>query len=411
MLRAFLIVCIALGLAGSKSRRLIITQRHSLSGTTLSAHINAAHLHRLAPSTNELKYNEDFDNVIRKLEEMNAKLGELKGDLEEVRALKLLNSRLDELAEAEESPKGHEEVVKALVAAGADVHFKDDDGWQPLFWAADHGVTAAVNALIDVGANVSHTDDDGWTAVMWACEKGFTPCVLALLAAGSDPNHAAENGGLFLYHGYNIAYNTCHDLTLTHNAYLIDTPLLIASLQGHLGVVNVLIGAGANVNHVENEGWSSLILASDKGHVQVVRALLAAGANVNHANNYGSTAVNRASRFGHTEVVQTLIKAGCDINYPNVDGLTPVICAAGKGHPKVVKALLEAGVNVLHKDKGGDTAMSYAIANNHPEVVALLHDKLKELEGAGVGGLTLGIRSLDEFVSISARERKARRVR
>lgn len=216
MLPAFFFLCIALGLvhrlAGSFR---LVNQRHSLSGK-LYGHTNDVNLHRLAPTTNELRYNQEFDNVIRKLEEMNTKLGELKEDLEEVRALKLLNSRLDQLEETEEcTTNGHEEVVKALVSAGADVHFRDDDGWQPLFWAADHGSTAAVNALIDVGANVSHTDDDGWTAIMWSCDKGFTPCVVALLAAGSDPNHAAENGGLYpmVSCTYIHAYNTCHHLT------------------------------------------------------------------------------------------------------------------------------------------------------------------------------------------------------
>ena len=32
--------------------------------------------------------------------------------------------------------KGHEAVVKALIEAGADVNKADDDGWTPLYMAA-----------------------------------------------------------------------------------------------------------------------------------------------------------------------------------------------------------------------------------------------------------------------------------
>ena len=72
------------------------------------------------------------------------------------------------------------------------------------------------------------------------------------------------------------------------------TSLLIASQNGHLGVVRELLARGANANAATNSGATPLILASRRGHVMVVRALLAAGADKRHVANHGETAVSLA---------------------------------------------------------------------------------------------------------------------
>ena len=56
----------------------------------------------------------------------------------------------------------------------------------------------------------------------------------------------------------------------------------------------------------------SLTVASRQGHVKVVRLLLEAGADKNSVGNIGFTALMAASRQGHIEVVQVLLNAGAD---------------------------------------------------------------------------------------------------
>ena len=51
-------------------------------------------------------------------------------------------------------------------------------------------------------------------------------------------------------------------------------------------------------------------MASQNGHVEVVQVLLAHGANVNHAAPYGANALFMASQQGHVEVVQLLLAHG-----------------------------------------------------------------------------------------------------
>ena len=72
------------------------------------------------------------------------------------------------------------------------------------------------------------------------------------------------------------------------------TSLLVASQEGHFGVVRELLARGANANAAINTGATPLIQASWKGHVDVVRALLAAGANKHHVANNGNTATSVA---------------------------------------------------------------------------------------------------------------------
>jgi ankyrin repeat protein len=54
--------------------------------------------------------------------------------------------------------------------------------------------------------------------------------------------------------------------------------------------------AGAEVNHVNNEGETALYWAA--GHLEAIQALLMVGANVNHASNLGWTALYAAAQKG-----------------------------------------------------------------------------------------------------------------
>ena len=58
--------------------------------------------------------------------------------------------------------------------------------------------------------------------------------------------------------------------------------------------MRALLARGANANAAFNTGETPLILASWQGHVDVVRALLAAGANKRHVQNDGATATSVA---------------------------------------------------------------------------------------------------------------------
>ena len=54
-------------------------------------------------------------------------------------------------------------------------------------------------------------------------------------------------------------------------------------------------------------------MASQNGHVEVVRVLIDAGALINQANTNGATPLLMASQDGHVDVVRLLIDAGATV--------------------------------------------------------------------------------------------------
>lgn len=59
-----------------------------------------------------------------------------------------------------------------------------------------------------------------------------------------------------------------------------------------------LIERGADVNAVNDGGWTPLHHAIEKGHENVVRMLIGAGANVNVRQNDGWTPLHQAVASG-----------------------------------------------------------------------------------------------------------------
>ena len=82
--------------------------------------------------------------------------------------------------------KGHLEVVKLLLGAGAKVDSKDDRyGQTPLSWAAENGHLEVVKLLLGAGANVNSKDDKyGRTPLSWAGYHGHLEVVKWLVLRG-----------------------------------------------------------------------------------------------------------------------------------------------------------------------------------------------------------------------------------
>ncbi|EGZ08506.1 hypothetical protein PHYSODRAFT_527526, partial [Phytophthora sojae] len=68
------------------------------------------------------------------------------------------------------------------------------------------------------------------------------------------------------------------------------TALILASENGHLKVVKLLLDRGAMVDSVDKVGDSSLISAAINGHVAVVNYLVEKGAFIELTNRQGWTA-------------------------------------------------------------------------------------------------------------------------
>ena len=75
---------------------------------------------------------------------------------------------------------------------------------------------------------------------------------------------------------------------------------------------------------VDIDGWTPLIAASVYGHLEVVRYLLEQGANRDKANIYGYTSLYCAAVEGYLETVKLLMVYGADLNARNNRGELPI---------------------------------------------------------------------------------------
>ncbi len=83
--------------------------------------------------------------------------------------------------------KGDAEVVKSLLAGGADSNIRGWRDYTPLHWAALRGHAAIVNVLVQAGALVDAVNQYGSTTLIFAADKGHEAVFKALLEAGADP--------------------------------------------------------------------------------------------------------------------------------------------------------------------------------------------------------------------------------
>lgn len=121
------------------------------------------------------------------------------------------------------------------------------------------------------------------------------------------------------------------------------TALIIATMDGYIGIVRLLIDEDANLNLQTNLGHTALMIGAINGYIEVVKLLIDKGADLNLQDNNGNTALMTAAFKGYTEIVRLLIDNGADLNLKNRFGETALMWAVKYGHTKIVKLLKSKG--------------------------------------------------------------------
>ncbi|KAL0985519.1 hypothetical protein UPYG_G00157930 [Umbra pygmaea] len=283
--------------------------------------------------------------------------------------------------------RGSVEVVKALLDRGLDENHKDDLGWTPLHAAACEGHRATCAALTERGsmARVGEMDIEGRTPLILAAQEGHCGTVRLLLDRRSPIDHRAYDGHSALSaatleghaevvellmrrgsdtdvrdaEGRPLLYLLVLECLLDMAALLMEkggvplesrdgegrTALHVASWQGSVEAVGLLLSHGADPNAQDAEGRTPLHSVAWKGHVEPGRLLLEArGVSVDLAcHQQGATALSIAAQEGHTNIVAMLLEKGADPDHGDKYGRSPVKVAGKRGHFTIVRLLESHG--------------------------------------------------------------------
>jgi len=287
-------------------------------------------------------------------------------------------SKMTALTDA--AQKGDTVVVRAFIAAGANVNFTEA-GATPLHHAARRGHADIVKLLIAAGADVNaHDNTDRKNTPLHSTARGGHPGIAkALIAAGADPN--AKN---------------CFK----------RTPLHYAAVRFDVELGKILVYTGAHINskdvnrmnpmdlaHENGETYfggydrdydaasldlGSISKAANKFKTEIAKAFLEASDHAKSPNKNGkiptdpATKTDSAAREDPAETVKVSVDAGPDLNATDADGSTALHVAAKKGQTDAVKALIEAGANVDTKDAEGDTPLHIVAKKGQTDVARAL---------------------------------------
>lgn len=119
-----------------------------------------------------------------------------------------------------------------------------------------------------------------------------------------------------------------------------NTPLLLASKNGHAHVVMLLLNNGADLSIRDENRRTALMLAARNGHSECLGALLDNNADLDAVDKNRNTALSYAARYGHAECVNLLLQNQAGIT-PNNMGQTPLDIALLYRHEKACAAFFD----------------------------------------------------------------------
>lgn len=317
---------------------------------------------------------------------------------------------------------GHVKCVEALLASEAiDLNAKDLKGNSIYHICAEFNNCEAMRVLLskkevrfveplfiknDRDENVIHT----------ACLHGHIEIIKLVVSKINDGGFSSldaflmskNKDGKLCFHiactkGYfNIVEYFLKDLNLNYFLDQLDndanSPLHLASLNGHLRIVHILVEHGANLNLKNKEGNTALEISCRLGYFEISKVLISRYSVIqtSQADKSNQNPLHIACSEGAYELVQLLLDKGAIIDAPNEENKNCLDIAISMGHREVVKVLLndknwekliqvksedrnEHRINVMNVAfKKQITKFSTNSKKESPQLVAMFENKMWE---------------------------------
>lgn len=180
-----------------------------------------------------------------------------------------------------------------------------------------------VRGLLEQGARVAARDSRNATALVRAAYGNHLDAAGLLIASGADVDLADDT---------------------RQSAYLIST----SEVGDDPRLLELTLAAGADVNAKDSYDGTGLIRAAERGHPRIVERLVRAGIDRDHVNRLGYTALHEAVVFGeggpeHQATVDVLVRGGVALDIPDGNGVRALTHAERRGQHEVAAILRAAG--------------------------------------------------------------------
>lgn len=290
--------------------------------------------------------------------------------------------------------------VKGLLAQGANINGRNEEGNTALICAITFRQTEAAIFLVESGANVTLRDSarKRRPPLFHALQAGDCKTAEILLQKGARVNERNLVGqpyfvDIVLSEPLEMA-RLCLKYGADANAKDITGRAIIChtTTRGNVPLTCLLLDHGADPNSRDVIG-NTLLLATirnarlqDADKIALVHSLLTYGAKPNEPDTWGVTALAHAAAADNVELLGALLDSGADPNRP-VHGDSLLVNAIYGARWDQVWALVERGrADPNIADARGRTPLRAAMESQNPDAVQLLleHGAETNLAGRGV---------------------------
>jgi len=285
------------------------------------------------------------------------------------------------------------DLVEALLSRGAKMDVLTKDGGTMLHAAVSGGRMNAVKLFLEQKRmNIHAQRNDGATILIDAVQhSGDKSLIEYLISKGADINAVDHRGANVMHKALVGGKVQLFDFLLLKGVNMkvpsSPPPLHFAAMGGHKESVEWLIAKKVDINEKSKDGSTALMRAcKDSGNVEILQLLQSKGADLNAVDELGFTALHFAVKFDLQDSVDFLLGNGAKANIAASDGSTALFLALL--NPELTSTLVKRGANAKAELANGATLLHAAAEAGNLDVVKFYISQNLDLNGKDSTGRT-----------------------